>query len=102
MPRSLLQALYATKDVRGHALRGPSHAMAPPHCRHTAYAKSLTRNGSNTFAVSMLLYWIVNKLIPMRVSSESERIGLDMCQHGESYNFADMKDEVDDDGQLRY
>lgn len=42
MPRSLLQALYATKDVRGHALRGPSHAMAPPHCRHTAYAKSLT------------------------------------------------------------
>lgn len=55
-----------------------------------------------TFAVSMLLYWIVNKLIPMRVSSESERIGLDMSQHGESYNFADMEDEVDDDGQLRY
>ena len=102
MPRSLLQALYATKDVRGHALRGPSHAMAPPHCRHTAHAKLLTRNGSNTFAVSMLLYWIVNKLIPMRVSSESERIGLDMSQHGESYNSADMDDEVDDDGQLRY
>lgn len=102
MPRSLLQALYATKDVRGHALRGPSHAMAPPHCRHTAHAKLLTRNGSNTFAVSMLLYWIVNKLIPMRVSSESERIGLDMSQHGESYNFADMEDEVDDDGQMRY
>lgn len=50
----------------------------------------------------MLLYWIVNKLISMRVSSESERIGLDMSQHGESYNFADMDDEVDDDGQLRY
>lgn len=29
----------------------------------------------------------------MRVSSESERIGLDMSQHGESYNFADMDDE---------
>ncbi len=50
----------------------------------------------------MLLYWIVNKLIPMRVSSESERIGLDMSQHGESSNFADMDDEVDDDDQLRY
>lgn len=55
-----------------------------------------------TFAVIMLLYWIVNKLIPMRVSSESERIGLDMSQHGESYDFADMEDKVDDDGQLRY
>lgn len=98
----MLQALYATKDVCCNALRGPSHAMAPPHCRHTAHAKLLTRNGSNTFAVSMLLYWIINKLIPMRVSSESERIGLDMSQHGESYNFADMEDEVDDDGQLRY
>ena len=38
----------------------------------------------------------------MRVSSESERIGLDMSQHGESYNLADMEDEVNDDGQLRY
>jgi ammonia channel protein AmtB len=38
----------------------------------------------------------------MRVSSESERIGLDMSQHGESYNFADMDDEVDGDSQLRY
>lgn len=38
----------------------------------------------------------------MRVSSESERIGLDMSQHGESYNFADMDDGVDDGGQLRY
>lgn len=54
-----------------------------------------------TFVVSMLLYWIVNKLIPMRVSKESEKVGLDISQHGESYNFADI-DEVDDDGQLRY
>ena len=53
------------------------------------------------FVVSMLLYWIVNKLISMRVSKESEKVGLDISQHGESYNFADI-DEVDDDGQLRY
>ena len=54
-----------------------------------------------TFVVSMILYWIVNKLIPMRVSKESETVGLDISQHDESYNFADI-DEVDDDGQLRY
>ena len=56
-----------------------------------------------TFVMSMVLYWLVNKLIPMRVSRESERIGLDVSQHGESYNFADLEeDELDDDGQLKY
>lgn len=95
-------SLVCDKRCRASCVMRAPYVMAPPHCRHTAHAKLLTRNGSNTFAVSMLLYWIVNKLIPMRVSSESERIGLDMSQHGESYNFADMEDEVDDDGQLRY
>lgn len=46
-----------------------------------------------TFVMSMVLYWIVNKVIPMRVSATSERQGLDISQHGESYNFADA-DEV--------
>ena len=54
-----------------------------------------------TFAMSMLLYWIVNKMIPMRVSRESERIGLDVSQHGETYNFADVED-VDDQGEMSY
>ena len=54
-----------------------------------------------TFAMSMFLYWIVNKMIPMRVSRESERIGLDVSQHGESYNFADVED-VDDQGEMSY
>ena len=54
-----------------------------------------------TFIMSMLLYWIVNKMIPMRVSRESERIGLDVSQHGESYNFADVED-VDDQGEMSY
>lgn len=56
-----------------------------------------------TFAVSMLLYWLVNKMIPMRVSKESERLGLDISQHGESYNFADAENEdVDDSGEMKY
>lgn len=54
-----------------------------------------------TFAMSMLLYWFVNKMIPMRVSRESERIGLDVSQHGETYNFADVED-VDDQGEMSY
>lgn len=51
--------------------------------------------------MSMLPYWLVNKMIPMRVSRRSERIGLDVSQHGESYNFADAED-VDDHGKMNY
>ncbi len=38
-----------------------------------------------TFVVTYALYWITNKLIPMRVSEKSEAIGLDISQHDESY-----------------
>jgi ammonium transporter, Amt family len=36
-----------------------------------------------TFGGSYALYWIVDKLIPMRVTPEQERRGLDKSQHGE-------------------
>ena len=41
-----------------------------------------------TFIMSYLGYWLIDKMIPMRVSSESERIGLDLSQHDEHYGFA--------------
>ena len=54
-----------------------------------------------TFVMSMILYWVVNKMIPMRVSAHSELVGLDVSQHGESYNFADAEDP-DDQGEMDY
>ena len=42
-----------------------------------------------TFVVSLALYWLTNKMIPMRVSIESEKRGLDMTQHDEAYAFSD-------------
>ncbi len=38
-----------------------------------------------TFVVTYALYWITNKMIPMRVSEKSEELGLDLSQHDESY-----------------
>ena len=38
-----------------------------------------------TFVVSMFLYWLTNRMIPMRVSPESENLGLDASQHDETY-----------------
>jgi Amt family ammonium transporter len=40
-----------------------------------------------TFVMSYALYWFTNKLIPMRVSKKSERIGLDKSQHDEEYGL---------------
>ena len=38
-----------------------------------------------SFIVSFLLYYIINKFIPFRVSDVNEEIGLDVSQHNESY-----------------
>ena len=38
-----------------------------------------------TFVVSMILYWFTNRMIPMRVSTASENLGLDASQHDEVY-----------------
>ncbi|MCQ2206598.1 MAG: ammonium transporter [Paludibacteraceae bacterium] len=43
-----------------------------------------------TFVVSYGLYWLTNKMIPMRVSLKSEEIGLDLSQHDERYGLADV------------
>ena len=41
-----------------------------------------------TFAMSYFGYWFIDKFIPMRVSLESERVGLDLSQHDEHYGLA--------------
>lgn len=38
-----------------------------------------------TFGGSLILYWIVNKFISMRVREDQEERGLDASQHGETY-----------------
>jgi ammonium transporter, Amt family len=35
------------------------------------------------FTGSYLLFFIVNKITPLRVSEEKEELGLDISQHGE-------------------
>ena len=45
-----------------------------------------------TFGGSMLMYKITDLIVPLRISPHGERIGLDISQHDESYNFV-YKDE---------
>lgn len=52
-----------------------------------------------TAAVTYGLYWLTNKIIPMRVSEASERLGLDRSQHDEHYGrlreLAEYYDEAE-------
>ena len=41
-----------------------------------------------TFAMSYLGYWLIDRVIPMRVSAQSERVGLDFSQHEEHYGLS--------------
>ena len=41
-----------------------------------------------TFLMSYFGYWLIDHMIPMRVSEASERVGLDISQHDETYGFA--------------
>ena len=41
-----------------------------------------------TFAMSWLGYMLIDRLIPMRVSQYSEKVGLDFSQHDEHYGLA--------------
>lgn len=45
-----------------------------------------------TFGGSLLLYKITDMLVPLRISPHGEKIGLDISQHNESYDFV-YKDE---------
>lgn len=49
-----------------------------------------------TFVMSLFLYWLTNKMIHMRVSVKSERLGLDISQHDERYDFADTENETEE------
>jgi Amt family ammonium transporter len=44
-----------------------------------------------TFGVSYAIYWLTNKMIPLRVSEKSEKIGLDRSQHDEQYGESDRE-----------
>jgi len=41
---------------------------------------------------SFVLYWVTNKIIGMRVTPNSEKIGLDLSQHNETYGFEYKKE----------
>ena len=48
-----------------------------------------------TFIVSFILYWLSNKMVHLRVSAKSERIGLDLSQHHEAYGIEALENHTE-------
>jgi Amt family ammonium transporter len=48
--------------------------------------------GFFTFGGSLLMYKITDLIVPLRISPHGEKIGLDISQHDESYNFVYKED----------
>ena len=60
-------------------------AVSPSDSRSVQKALRVVLVFFYTFGVTYLLYWLTNKMIPLRVSAASERVGLDRSQHNEHY-----------------
>ena len=75
----MLTGVFATKALNGvadGALYGNPGQLA---IQATAVVAAIVYSG----VVSFILLKIVGAVIPLRVSSEDEVVGLDMSQHGE-------------------
>ncbi|MBT6006823.1 MAG: ammonium transporter, partial [Prolixibacteraceae bacterium] len=48
--------------------------------------------GVFTFGGSLLMYKITDLMVPLRISPHGEKIGLDLSQHDESYDFVYKND----------
>lgn len=48
-----------------------------------------------TFVMSYLIYYFSNKMVHMRVSAKSERIGLDLSQHHETYGIDALENHTE-------
>ncbi len=76
-------ATSASEIVSG---RGPSSRIDPAKTKGTLFLtqlKALVLVSIFAFVGSYILFFIVNKITPLRVTEEKEELGLDISQHGE-------------------
>ena len=77
----LLTGVFASKSV--NAIVGNQGLIYGDTTLFFTQLKALVLVSIFAFAVSYALFFIVNKITPLRVSEEKEELGLDITQHGE-------------------
>ena len=63
----------------------PRHLTARPADGVSGQLKAMAIAVGYSFIVSFLIFKFINFILPLRVSSEDEEIGLDASQHNEKY-----------------
>jgi Amt family ammonium transporter len=78
----LMTGIFATKSVNSAGADGLFYG-------NTSFfftqVKALVIVVSYSFIVSFLIFKFINFILPLRVSSEEEELGLDASQHDEKY-----------------
>jgi Amt family ammonium transporter len=78
----LMTGIFATKTVNGAGADGLWYGNA---AFFLTQLKALVIVVGYSFTVSFIIFKFINFILPLRVSSEEEEIGLDATQHNEKY-----------------
>ncbi|HMV66685.1 MAG TPA: ammonium transporter [Myxococcota bacterium] len=76
----LLTGVFASTAVNAGGADGLLYGGASLFVRHLG---ALVGVGAGTLAASWVLYQVVDRISPLRVTAEQEEMGLDLSQHGE-------------------
>ena len=94
---ALVRSRYMRSAVPGGRLRWPCSAIRKhgPQGWTAGGSSNIQVAGAGicflyAFGVAYVLFSLLNKVYPLRVSAEDERIGLNMAQHGVSTALLDL------------
>ena len=96
IPAHLFAGIWGTLAV---ALFAPDSAFATTGGRLEqlgVQALGILSVGAYAFGVSVAALWILGRLYPLRVDAESERLGLNVAEHGASTEILDLLVEMDE------
>jgi Amt family ammonium transporter len=78
----LMTGIFATKAVNSAGADGLFYGNA---AFFFTQLKAMSITVLYSFSVSFLIFKFINFVLPMRVTSEEEELGLDATQHNENY-----------------
>ncbi len=95
VPAHLVAGIWGTLAV---ALFAPEWALAPGASRLDQLgiqALGVVAAGVFSFGLGWMLLMAVNKVVPLRVSPEAERVGLNIAEHGATTSLLDLITQMD-------
>jgi Amt family ammonium transporter len=95
IPAHLFAGIWGTLAV---ALFAPADSLAENGGRLAqlgVQALGILSIGAYSFVISLVALWLINRVYPLRVSAEEERLGLNVAEHGASTEILDLLGEME-------